>query len=266
MSDSVAQRAGIEGDTLERVVSLKSQLQQILKERILSGEYPPASRFPSESELVEAFSVSRPTVRSALSVLEAEGLIVRKQGVGTYVREMSAISHPVSEVSDFLDVIAASGFQPGVMVGQADLFTAGNELAQALAVAEGSDMLRIEKVFTASGSPVIYVVNAFPVWVVGQELLNEVLTQPQITEPIYEFLEERCGQSVAYHVAILQACLVQACEIEITHANPLDPMVVMESVAYNTNDRPVFRSRSAYPDKRVQFRLVRRRTTAGKPQ
>jgi len=57
-----------------------------LLSEIGSGRYKPGSRLPSESQLVQQFRVSRPTVGRALRDLEAEGLIERRAGSGTYVR------------------------------------------------------------------------------------------------------------------------------------------------------------------------------------
>ena len=52
-----------------------------------SGEYPAGSRLPSERELAERFSVSRPTIREAVIALEAQGVVTVKTGSGVYVRE-----------------------------------------------------------------------------------------------------------------------------------------------------------------------------------
>ena len=54
-----------------------------LKRRILQGEYQNGQRLPGENEMAGEFSMSRQTVRQALSMLEQEGLIQRRQGSGT---------------------------------------------------------------------------------------------------------------------------------------------------------------------------------------
>jgi GntR family transcriptional regulator len=60
-----------------------------LREQITSGTLPPASPLPSESEIIAAFGVSRPTARAALRALRAEGLIVVLKGKGSFVRPSS---------------------------------------------------------------------------------------------------------------------------------------------------------------------------------
>jgi DNA-binding GntR family transcriptional regulator len=105
---------------------------------------------------------------------------------------------------------------------------------------------------------VIYVVNRIPAWVLGEQVLQEVLARPETTEPIYRFLEDRCRQRIDHHVATLRALLVRDCEIPIPGVDPLTPVLAMYSIAYNREERPVFESRSTYPDPRVQLKLVRR--------
>lgn len=58
-----------------------------LRAAIRAGEYPPDSRMPAETDLVERFRVSLPTVRQALGVLRTEGLIESRHGIGTFVRD-----------------------------------------------------------------------------------------------------------------------------------------------------------------------------------
>jgi GntR family transcriptional regulator len=58
-----------------------------LRQEIQGGNPGPGARLPSESVLTTRYKVSPPTVRQALGVLEAEGLIERRHGLGTFVRE-----------------------------------------------------------------------------------------------------------------------------------------------------------------------------------
>lgn len=68
---------------------LRESIKRELRQRILSGDLPPGSRVPSEFELVRQLGVSRSQTRSALVGLEEEGLIVRRQGSGSYVASIS---------------------------------------------------------------------------------------------------------------------------------------------------------------------------------
>jgi GntR family transcriptional regulator len=61
------------------------QIAAILRRRITAGKYPPHSRIPTESELVEEFEVARSTARRAVEVLREEGLIYTVPNRGSYV-------------------------------------------------------------------------------------------------------------------------------------------------------------------------------------
>ena len=127
-------------------------------------------------------------------------------------------------------------------------------------MAEGSDILRVAKVFTADEAPVIYVVNLIPHRILGDGLFTEVQRRPELTEPIYTFLEETCGHRVDYHIATLAAILARDSEIVIPDIDPITPLLTMSSIGHDREGRPVFESRSTYPDPRLQMKLLRRRS------
>jgi len=72
-----------------RKIPSRKKVSAIIAEQIVaaikSGEFPVGTRLPSESELAEKVGVSRPSVREALSALQAIGLIESKSGSGNYV-------------------------------------------------------------------------------------------------------------------------------------------------------------------------------------
>ena len=63
------------------------KLYEILRKHILSGLYTEGSLLPSEHELCATHGITRPTVRHALDALAGDGLIVKKQGKGSFVRK-----------------------------------------------------------------------------------------------------------------------------------------------------------------------------------
>lgn len=70
------------------------EISRHLVSAIAAGKYGSGARLPSESQLVKQFKVSRPTVGRALRDLEAEGLIERRAGSGTFVRSTVAQHNP----------------------------------------------------------------------------------------------------------------------------------------------------------------------------
>ena len=244
-------------DILQRPESLQKQIQRILTNRILQGVYESDALFPSENHLAEEFDVSRATIRAAMTALEARGLVYRRQGVGSYVGKSASISNPIGEFVDFLDLIASSGFEPGTQIERAYLTEADLELAQNLEINPGDRVLQLELKFTADGNAVIFCINSIPAWIMDKTLLEEVLHTPETAEPLYEFAAVRCGQPVKYHAASLWAELAENVEMEISGFPPQAPVLVVRSVGCNLDNRPVFQSLSVYPDKRMQFKLLR---------
>jgi GntR family transcriptional regulator len=61
------------------------QIAEIIKRRILAGQYKPDTRIPTESELVETYEVARTTARRAVAALRDEGLVYTVPQRGTYV-------------------------------------------------------------------------------------------------------------------------------------------------------------------------------------
>ncbi len=68
------------------------QIAGILRRRIEAGQYPPDTRIPTESELMEAFEVARTTARRAIGVLREEGLIYTVPQRGSYVARPPSVT------------------------------------------------------------------------------------------------------------------------------------------------------------------------------
>ncbi|MFJ9617199.1 GntR family transcriptional regulator [Streptomyces noursei] len=73
---------------IQRPGALYQQVAAEIRNGIVEGEYKPGAPLPSESQLIERYGVSRPTVRKAISALRAEGLIEVIHGKGSYVRTL----------------------------------------------------------------------------------------------------------------------------------------------------------------------------------
>lgn len=77
-----------------------------LLEQMALGSFKEGDRLPSESRICEAYGVSRPPVREALGRLQADGLVVSRQGAGTFVRrcppqDLFRVAQP-SDISEYL--------------------------------------------------------------------------------------------------------------------------------------------------------------------
>lgn len=239
--------------------SLSSQITDILVEKIRSGGFSPDFPLPPENQLAEEYRVSRATIRSAFDKIEAMGLIVRKQGIGTFVRPISSISNPLNQFIDFFKLIADHGYQPSLVQLDARFQIPSQSTARALALAPDEQVLTVEKVFFADHEPIIYSMNDFPVWVFQQHLTSEEILQPGSTEPIDRFLKTCCLQNLSYYVSTVRAQTVQDYRLPEMFAGlaPQTPLLVINNIGFNDMDRPVYQSLELHPGNRMDFKLIR---------
>ncbi len=72
---------------------LYAQLAEALRHRIARGEWKTGDQLPSHDALTREFTVARVTVRQAITLLEADGLVSSKQGKGTFVTARPGVEH-----------------------------------------------------------------------------------------------------------------------------------------------------------------------------
>lgn len=84
---------------------LYHQLAEILTQGIRTGLYPPGSKIPPETGLARTYGIGRPTARQAIEVLVRKGMVERRRGSGTYVKE------PGEEIDLFSLAGTSSAFQ-----------------------------------------------------------------------------------------------------------------------------------------------------------
>ncbi|MFD1217077.1 histidine utilization repressor [Microbulbifer celer] len=108
-----------------------------IRARIESGDWPAHFRVPSENQLAQDFNVSRMTARRALSELTDEGVLIRSQGLGTFVAE-PVPAGSLLEVRNIADEVAARGHSYTNRILKLEQTTASTEVSVALGLAEGA--------------------------------------------------------------------------------------------------------------------------------
>ena len=179
--------------------TLTDVAQQELRQAITRGSYQPGSQLPTESELCAMLGVSRTVVREALRVLEDDGLVTRRHGVGTFVR-----NHPILKNLNFnfgiTEMIESAGLTPGTSHLAIQTKTADQENAEQLRVPVGAPLITVERVRTANGRPVVYSLDTF-----RESLLqrNEFDPQLLLSQSIYNILQTSLGHVIEYGIARL---------------------------------------------------------------
>jgi len=129
-----------------------SKVKAYLKEGLASGRWVPGDQMPSEAELVQRFEVSRMTVGRAIRELQAEGLVTRVQGVGTFAAHLSRVSSTLT-IRDLHDEIVSRGHTHQATVVFAKKEKAKADLAAQLGLDAGSTVFHSLIVHSENGVP-----------------------------------------------------------------------------------------------------------------
>ncbi len=138
--------------TLPTVERLREAVLADLVEQGLEA----GARVPSEGKLAEKFGVSRNTVREAMIQLESEGMVARCHGVGTILRR-----DPGTHVRSVAlpEVIRSLGKTPGVEDVTVTHGIVAPDIARRFRLPAEADLIRLERVLTADGERVAFVVD-----------------------------------------------------------------------------------------------------------
>jgi GntR family transcriptional regulator len=178
-----------------RSVSVHDELRQ----RIDQGRFPPGSRLPSEPELAAEFQVSRATLREALRALEAEGLLRRRQGSGTYVADRPRVANSLDVNFGVTEAIRSAGMTAGIARGRHWTEPVSAAEAARLGLEPGQDVLVVERVRTAEGRPVVLSRDLIASSLVGDR--EQAIAKEMLRRSIYDVLERDLGIVIHHGVA-----------------------------------------------------------------
>jgi GntR family histidine utilization transcriptional repressor len=128
------------------------RVKQHLKSGLAEGRWAPGELMPSEAELVSQFAVSRMTVNRALRELQAEGLVSRSQGVGTFAAPRHVVASTLT-LRDLHDEIESRGAVHSATVHFAREERAAAGVASQLGLKAGARVFRSLIVHAADGVP-----------------------------------------------------------------------------------------------------------------
>jgi GntR family transcriptional regulator, histidine utilization repressor len=112
-------------------------VKYFLKRGLEKGTWRPGEKMPSEPDLAGQFGLARMTVNRALKELQAEGLIERRQGAGTFAAQLHRVSSSLT-IRDIHEEILARGHTHRTQVHVAREEKASEDVARALSIAKGS--------------------------------------------------------------------------------------------------------------------------------
>ncbi|MCA9950874.1 MAG: GntR family transcriptional regulator [Anaerolineales bacterium] len=240
---------------LKRAPSLTEQTKSHLKDRILNDEFD-NGRIPSETDLANELGVSRTTVRDALSRLENEGVVYRKQGAGTFINEAGLqIKSRLDEIWSYEEMIAAHGHAPSTQILDVGKQPASAEIATELNLRIDEELLVVRKLFLADNQPVILAHNYVPT-----KYITLAYQPEDLGIPIYEFLGEYGRQLFSYYLAEIVPSLASNELAQTFQIAPQTPLIALHEIGYNDDNNPILKSTSCFRDDLLRFRLIRRQS------
>ena len=130
------------------------QLANILREKILNGEFSAQDAIPSERHLEEQYNLSRPTIRQAIDLLERQGYLYRVHGKGTFVSPPK-LQKGMLELTSFSEDMRNRGLEPGQRILEFGIVTPSPKIAHQLGLnAPDAKVLRIKRLRTGNDEPI----------------------------------------------------------------------------------------------------------------
>lgn len=225
------------------------QISDWLRDRIREGAYQPDEQLPSESQLGERFDVSRITVRRALQTLEGEGLIYRRQGLGSFVAR-TRLRQGLVRLTDFVEDMQQAGLHASSRVLSFAGERAAADVASALGIEEGQKVFRLDRLRLGDEEPIALDRTWLPVFY-AQLLQDRDLTR----ETIYEILERD------FDITVLRGHFrIEAVNADADVAEPLNvpegrALLLIERTSFTTGDKRVYFQRRYYRSDRVAYDL-----------
>ncbi|TWP49052.1 GntR family transcriptional regulator [Lentzea tibetensis] len=201
---------------------------------------------PSERELAERFSVSRVTLRQAVSELVLEGKLIRRQGSGTFVAPPKLVQ-PLSLVS-YTEGMRRQGVEPSRNVITCERVTADEQLARDLLLEAGDPVFHLERVLIADDERIG--LESTYLSAIRFPRLLDVLDP---TTSLYACLTEKLGVEFLDAEERIETVLATPREALLIGTNPALPMLLLHRVSFDTDGHPIERARSLYRGDRFSF-------------
>src|SRR4051812_16837629 len=213
------------------------QLREALLREIRDRGMRTGDRLPTEAVIERSYGVSRATIRQALAELEAEGVVRRVQGLGTFVASPK-IRH-VPRLQSFTELARSQGFVPSHRMLSSEPGIVPDEIAEDLAVEAGSGGRHLVRLLLADDR----VVGLADTWLPNDLIAaNDELFEPGRLDrgSLYDLLQ-RPPVSIVLHRAeeTISASVADAALAAELECDPGAPVLVVKRISWTPDDRVV---------------------------
>lgn len=214
---------------------LYQQLQRALRQAIESHVLGPDDALPPERDLAEQFHVSRITVRKAIDGLVSDGLLVRRQGSGTFVS--ARVEKNFSKLTSFSEDMRARGRTPRSVWLRKTTGSVTPEEALALRSSPGTPVFRFHRIRFADDAPMAVEYATV--------LASCLPSLDAVVSSLYEALE-RAGNRPVRALQRLRAVLFTAEQAELLQAKEKDAGLLVERLGFLKDGRAAEFTQSYY--------------------
>lgn len=224
--------------------------------KMITLDLVPGSQLPSEKELAERFGVSRNTVREALLSLWDEGLVVRKWGVGTFVRELDQpVTHSLSTVIPMNELFDSPNLKITLVDISIKKVPCPADAAVALSVSTETEIWFIDRTFAFDGRPAFILQDWFPT------MINRRNIDPTPLKNAGTGLLELLRDSARCKISRMEAqfsAIAASKEFASRLGTPVNtPLISVEQVSIDNSGEIAIFSRNFYHTSVSRLHLVR---------
>lgn len=216
-------------------------------------ETPPGTRLKSEPELAASLGVSRATLREAMRMFEGQGMIRRRQGVGTFVLDQKQNIESGLEVLESIET-QAKRLGLDVKMGYLEInhINTDEELAKHFGIQQGDPVIRISRVIWVADRPVAYLIdNVLP------DVLEEEDLDKGFTGSVLDLFLRRGKPELSHSKTLVAAFPATTAIAKKMQLQRGDCLLRLEAYLYDKKDRMIDYSLSYFIPGFFKFQVIR---------
>ena len=232
------------------------QLANIIRQQIENGTFQAYTAIPSERQIEEQYSLSRPTIRQAIDILERQGYLYRVHGKGTFVSPPK-LQKGILELTSFSEDMRNRGLEPGQKILEFGEIKPPAKVARQLEINEPNQkVLRIKRLRFGDKTP-IGIQDSYLCLPSGQTITREEI---EARGSIYSILQEKFGLYPTEADETLEVTLATPEEADMLQIPVGSPLLLNERRLWSQNRQAIEFVRILYRGDRYKYfvRLTRK--------
>ena len=229
-------------------MSKYKKVYQDIKKKIEDQVWSTGQALPTENELMEIYSYSKDTIRKALSLLEMDGYIQKKQGKSSIVIEHGLMKEQyLSEIKTAGELNKRSKYQIQTELTSLYIVQGQDDLMSTFEVDDKVDFYRVSRVRTIDGERLEYEISYFDRRVVPY------LSKEIAESSIYRYLEEELKLTISHSRREISFRFANEEENQLMDLADYEMVVVVTSVTYLSNGQAFQYGTISYRPDKVSF-------------